>query len=82
MHEEWHNHDGVIETRFPPSGRRIATMNPQGTKSDADLIVKAPEMAEALESMLAVFDRGLTEGTMGRIVCDSAIEALSEVEGK
>lgn len=46
------------------------------------LRAKNKRLREALSSMLHIFDRGLETGTIGRITCDEAKNALGLTEGK
>ena len=41
----------------------------------------APQLFKALENMLHIFDRGLTEPMIGRKVCDEAIQAIALAKG-
>ncbi len=47
-------------------------------RANAQLIASAPDLYEALEGMLYIFDRDLPFGSIGRINCNTARQALAK----
>lgn len=48
------------------------------SEANAKLIASAPDLLEALQSMLKMYDRHLPENTMGGIICDKAKKAIEK----
>ena len=51
-------------------------------EANARLIAAAPELLEALEDMVRIFDRSLPSECIGRRTCDNAINAIAKAKGE
>jgi len=51
------------------------------SNENAQLIAAAPELLEALQSMLNIFDRNLFEGEVGYNVCEKSKQAINKALG-
>lgn len=47
-------------------------------RANAKLIAAAPDLLEALNSMLNIFNRDLPEGSIGEMTCNKAINAIKK----
>lgn len=47
-------------------------------KANAKLIAIAPDLLEALQSMVFIFNRDLPDGSIGQMACDKSIKAIEK----
>jgi len=77
--------EGWIDIEAPDGTCIIGDLgirNDEYLEANANLIAAAPDLLEALEDMVRIFDRGLPSECIGRRTCDNAIKVIAKAKGE